>query len=57
MRQSAGSNDKLASLRDGHEVTRDVLVRNGDRAALAKLAFKQRDNRSMTTRTLPSEQP
>lgn len=52
MRQSAGSNDKLASLRDGHEVTRDVLVRNGDRAALAKLTLKQRDNRSMTTQNI-----
>lgn len=52
MRQSAGSNDKLASLRDGHEVTRDVLVRNGDRATLTKLALKQRDDRSMTAQNI-----
>jgi len=52
MRQSAGSNDQLACLRDGHEITRDVLVRNGDGTAFAKLTPKQRDNRTVATKNI-----
>lgn len=47
MSKRASSNDQLACLGDGHEVTRDVLVRNCDGTALAKLTLKQWDNRSM----------
>ena len=42
--QGTGLQHQLGRLRDGHEVALDVLIGQGDRAALFDLGFKQRDD-------------